>query len=270
MVRRAHAREPRIHWPSMLFRLALLASLLPTACFAQAPTYTYRVLRTYPHATTSYTEGLFFQDGLLYEGTGLEGHSGLLIYPLGSTTPTQHVDLAPQFFGEGIVADGNTLLQWTWQTHVGFVYDRSTLKLIRTFRYTGEGWGMTRTARELITSDGTATLRFRNPETFSETRSIVVHDGPTAIDQLNELEYIHGLIYSNVWHSDRIAEISPADGHVVAWIDCTGLLPAVERLTPESVLNGIAYDKRRNRLLVTGKQWPRLFEIKVVPQGRRT
>ena len=254
----------------MLSRLALfLPLLLPVVLRAQVPTYTYRVLHTYSHSTTSYTEGLFFQDGLLYEGTGLEGHSGLLIYPLGSTTATQHVELSPQLFGEGIIANGSTLLQWTWQSHVGFVFDRTTLKLIRTFRYTGEGWGMTRTARELITSDGTATLRFRNPDTFVETRSIVVHDGPTAIDQINELEYIHGLIYSNVWHSDRVAEISPVDGHVVAWIDFAGLLPAVERLTPESVLNGIAYDKQRDRLFVTGKQWPRLFEVKVVPQGAK-
>ena len=257
-------------WPRMLRRLAcFLPLLLAVVSRAQAPTYSYRVVRTYPHSTTSYTEGLFFEDGLMYEGTGLEGHSGLLIYPLGRTTPTQQVDLPPQFFGEGILANGKTLLQWTWQSHTGFVYDRTTLKLLRTFRYTGEGWGMTRTAHELITSDGSATLRFRDPDSFAETRSIVVHDGPTAIDQLNELEYVHGLIYSNVWHSDRVAEISPADGHVVAWIDFAGLLPAVERLTSESVLNGIAYDTKRDRLFVTGKQWPRLFEVQVVPRGPR-
>ncbi len=250
----------------MLTRLAFVLLTLTAVLQSQAPTYTYKVLHTYPHSTHSYTEGLFYQNGLLYEGTGLEGHSGLLIYPLGSIFPIQHVDLPPQYFGEGIINNGSNLLQWTWQSHIGFLYDRFTLRQIGTFHYTGEGWGITRTARELITSDGTATLRFRNPATFAETRSILVHDGPTPIDQLNELEFIHGLIYANVWHSDRIARISPVDGRVLSWIDCTGLLPDAQRLTPESVLNGIAYDPQHDRLFVTGKQWPTLFEIKVMPQ----
>ncbi len=251
----------------MLTRLAALVLLTASvAARAQTPTYTYKVLHTYPHDPTSYTEGLFYRDGLLYEGTGLEGHSGILIYPLGATTPSQHTTLAPEFFGEGIIDNGSDLLQWTWQSHTGFLYNRHTLKQTGTFHYTGEGWGITRTPRELITSDGSATLRFRNPASFAETRSLLVHDGPTPIDQLNELEYVHGLIYSNVWHSDRIAEISPTDGHVVAWIDLSGLLPASRRLNPEAVLNGIAFDRGRNRLFVTGKQWPTIFEIRAIPQ----
>lgn len=254
----------------MLARLTLLLSFLPTPTSAQAPAFTYKVLHRYPHATSSYTEGLFYLHGLMYESTGLEGHSGILIYPLGSTTPTQHIDLPPQYFGEGLINNGAHLLQWTWQSHTGFIYatgpDRQTLRQTGIFHYTGEGWGMTRTSRELITSDGTSTLRFRNPATFAETRSILVHDGPTPIDQLNELEYIRGEIYANIWHSDRIARISPADGHVIAWIDCTGLLPAGQRPNPEAVLNGIAYDSGHDRLFVTGKLWPTIFEIKVVAQ----
>ena len=144
------------------------------------------------------------------------------------------------------------------------MYDRFSLRLVQELTYAGEGWGMTRTSKEIITSDGTATLRFRDPATFKETRHITVHDGKTTIDQLNELEFIKGEIYANVWHSDRIARISPKDGQVVGWIDLSGLLPAHQKLNDESVLNGIAYDAAHDRLFVTGKQWPTIFEIKVV------
>ena len=177
---------------------------------------------------------------------------------------SQHIDLPPQYFGEGIVDWGPNIYEWTWQSHVCFVYDRFTLRVVKQFTYSGEGWGMTRTAKELITSDGTATLRFRDPETFQETRHIVVKDGNRFIDRLNELEYIHGEIYANVWHSDLIARISPLDGHVIAWGDLTGLLPKTQKVDAESVLNGIAYDAEHDRLFVTGKQWPVIFEIKVL------
>ncbi len=179
----------------------------------------------------------------------------------------QQADLAPQFFGEGIVDWGANLYEWTWQSHVGFVYDRFSLRQLRQFTYSGEGWGMTRNARELITSDGTSTLRFRNPESFAETRHITVRDGDRVIDQLNELEFIKGEIYANVWHSDRIARIAPSDGHVIAWIDLYGLLPDDQRVNAESVLNGIAYDAEHDRIFVTGKQWPTIFEIRVLPQN---
>jgi glutamine cyclotransferase len=138
---------------------------------------------------------------------------------------------------------------------------------VKQFTYPGEGWGMTRTAKEIITSDGTSVLRFRNPETFAETRHIVVKDGATPIAQLNELEYIKGEIYANVWHSNRIARISPKDGHVIAWIDLTGLLPEDQMINAESVLNGIAWDAQHDRLFVTGKQWPKIFEIRIVPKA---
>ncbi len=242
----------------------LVASLLDADCAAAAPVSGYKVVAKYPHSTDSYTEGFLYLNGLFYEGTGLKGHSALVAIQPETGKPVQRLDLAPQYFGEGIVDWGPNIYEWTWQSHVCFVYDRFSLQTIKQFTYTGEGWGMTRTTKELITSDGTATLRFRDPNTFKETRHIVVKDGKKIIEQLNELEFIKGEIYANVWHSDLIARISPQDGHVVAWIDLTGLLPAAQRVNEESVLNGIAYDAQHDRLFVTGKQWPAVFEIKVV------
>jgi glutaminyl-peptide cyclotransferase len=177
-------------------------------------------------------------------------------------------DLPSGYFGEGIVDWGPYLLEWTWTTHVCFVYDRATLKPVTQFTYGGEGWGMTRTEKELITSDGSATLRFRDPNTFQETHRVLVKDGNRTIDQLNELEYVKGEIYATIWHSDRIARISPQDGYVIAWIDLAGLLPSCQKLDAESVLNGIAYDSQRDRLFLTGKQWPFVFEIKITNHRR--
>ena len=248
--------------------LALVAKLFSATGLAATPVFGYKVVATYPHFTDSYTEGFFYRNGLFYEGTGLEGHSAVLVITPATGRPVQHVDLPPQYFGEGIVDWGPNLYEWTWQSHLCFVYDRFSLTLRKQFTYTGEGWGITRTATELITSDGTATLRFRDPETFRETRRILIHDGAQPVTQLNELEYIHGEIYANIWHSDRIARISPRDGHVIAWIDLTGLLPEDQKRTAESVLNGIAYDLQHDRLFVTGKQWPTIFEIKVVPRSK--
>jgi len=179
----------------------------------------------------------------------------------------QRRDLPQPYFGEGIVDWGPNIYEWTWQSHICFVYDRFSLRTVKQFTYSGEGWGMTRTAKEIVTSDGTATLRFRDPNTFKETRHIAVSDASRLVDRLNELEYIHGEIYANVWHSDRIARISPRDGHVIAWIDLTGLLPAGQKIDDESVPNGIAYDAQHDRIFVTGKQWPTIFEIKIVPRA---
>jgi len=255
-----------------LAKLTLLLSL-PLPCLAATPIYTYKVIAKYPHSTHNYTEGFFYKDGLFYEGTGLEGHSQILITEPATGKVIHHIDIPPQYFGEGIIDYGPNLLEWTWQTHIGFVIDRTTLRTISQFHYDGEGWGMTRTPTEIITSDGTSTLRFRNPTTFAETRNILVHDGPALVEQLNELEYIpaHGSqkeaeIYANIWHSERIARISPYDGHVIACIDLTGILPVSQKIDAESVLNGIAYDAKRDRLFVTGKQWPTIFEIKPIPR----
>lgn len=246
----------------------MAACLLSGGCAAGAPIQGYRVVRRLPHSTESYTEGLLYLNGLFYEGTGLEGHSELVVTEPETGKAVQSVALPPRYFGEGIVDWGPNLYEWTWKSRVCFVYDRFSLRLIRQMGYDGEGWGMTRTARELITSDGTATLRFRDPESFRETRHIVVHDGERAVDELNELEFIKGVIYANVWHSDRIARISPRDGRVLDWIDLTGLLPANQRVNDESVLNGIAYDAGHDRIFVTGKQWPTVFEIQVLGHPR--
>ncbi len=244
------------------------ASLCPANALAATPVFTYKVVAKYPHSTRSYTEGFFFLNGNFYEGTGLKGHSEILVTDPQTGQVQAHVDLPPQYFGEGIVDWGPELLEWTWQSHIGFVIDRYSLRTLREFHYTGEGWGMTRSAKQIITSDGTSTLRFRNPETFAEQRLLTVTDEGKPVDQLNELEYIHGGIYANVWHTDRIARISPKTGHVLSWIDCTGLLPPDQRVDTESVLNGIAFDPIHDRLFVTGKQWPTIFEIKVVPKPR--
>jgi glutamine cyclotransferase len=248
----------------------LLISLLLLLTPPSAPVSTYKIVARYPHSTSSYTEGFFYLNGLFYEGTGMRGHSALLAIEPATGKIVQEADLAGDYFGEGIVDSGSNILQWTWQTHTGFILDRFSLRVLGQFHYEGEGWGMTRIHNAIVTSDGTATLRFRDPKNFKETRHILVHDGATRIDQLNELEYIPartggGEIYANVWHSDRIARISPEDGHVIGWIDLTGILPASERTNPEAVLNGIAYDAKNERLFVTGKLWPTIFEIKVIP-----
>ena len=252
----------------LLRGLVCLALFQTVAAQAAAPAVVpvlgYKVVAKLPHSTENYTEGFFYRDGMFYEGTGLKGHSELLVTQPETGKVLQKLDLAPEYFGEGIVDSGPYLYEWTWQSHIGFVYDRFSLRKIREFTYTGEGWGMTRTATQIVTSDGTSTLRFRDPATFQEVRHIVVRDGKHPIEQLNELEYIKGEIYANIWHSDRIARISPKDGHVIAWIDLTGILPDDQKVNAESVLNGIAYDAQHDRLFVTGKQWPAIFEIKVV------
>lgn len=244
----------------------MLISSARAASPKNAPVFGYKVVATYPHSTESYTEGFLYLNGLFYEGTGLNGHSEILVTKPETGEVLQRHVLPPEYFGEGIVDWGANLIEWTWQSHVAFVFDRFSFQLVGKFHYAGEGWGMTRTAKELVTSDGTATLRFRDPKAFAETRHIVVRDGLKKITMLNELEYVKGEIYANVWHTDSIARISPKDGHVIGWIDLTGLLPADQRADNESVLNGIAYDARHDRLFVTGKRWPKIFEIKLVPK----
>jgi glutamine cyclotransferase len=256
-----------------MFRLtqrALLAILLLLATFpltAAAPVDGYKVIAQFPHSTKNCTEGFFYKDGMFYEGTGMLGRSSVFATQPATGSILQHLEIDPKLFGEGIVDWGPYLYEWTWKSHICFVYDRFSLRLIRQLTYTGQGWGMTRNDHDIITSDGTASLRFRNPETFQETRHIVVHDGGRHIGQLNELEFIQGQIYANIWHSDRIARIDPATGRVLGWIDLAGLLPASQNVDDESVLNGIAYDPEHNRLFVTGKQWPTIFQIQNVPRG---
>jgi glutaminyl-peptide cyclotransferase len=247
----------------------MVAALVFSQVYADAaPVYGYRVVATFPHSTESYTEGFFYLDGIFYEGIGINGHSAILAVAPETGRILHRQDLPPEYFGEGIVDWGPYVYEWTWKSHVCFVYDRFSLQVVKRFAYAGEGWGMTRTKKELITSDGTATLRFRNPETFRETRHILVKDGTKVISQLNELEFIKGEIYANLWHSDMIARISPRDGHVIAWIDLKGLLPAEQRIDDEAVLNGIAYDAKYDRIFVTGKRWPTVFQIEIVQRPR--
>jgi glutaminyl-peptide cyclotransferase len=227
---------------------------------------TYQVVHSYPHDRSAFTQGLIYLDGHLYESTGLKGQSSLRMVDLESGKILQYAAVASDYFGEGLAAWGSTLIQLTWQNRIALVYDRFSFRELRTFQYPGEGWGLTEDGKNLILSDGTATLRFLDPVTFREVRSITVKSRGAPVTKLNELEYIHGEIYANIWYSDRIARISPATGKVIAWIDLAGLLPASEHSSPDAVLNGIAYDPQHDRLFVTGKLWPKLFEIRIVPR----
>jgi glutamine cyclotransferase len=230
-----------------------------------APTYGYQVVRSYPHDRTAFTQGLIFRDGVLYEGTGLKGRSGIRKVKLETGEVLDITPLAAQYFGEGITDWKGQLIQLTWQAEIGFVYDLKTFERQRTFSYTGEGWGLTHDDTHVIMSDGSADLRLLDPATLKETGRITVRDQNGPVPQLNELEYVKGEIYANVWQTERIARISPRDGHVVGWIDLHGLLTPAQRQGTD-VLNGIAYDAAGDRLFVTGKLWPRLFEIKVTPR----
>jgi len=255
----------------------VVAAIVSSLCLAaQQPSagirnYGYRVVKSYPHDSSAFTQGLVFVDGSLYESTGLAGRSTLRRVDLETGRSLQQYTVLPQYFAEGLTSWGSDLIQLTYQTQVGFVYDRATLKLKSSFPYTGEGWGLTHDGKRLIVSDGTANLRFWDPVTFRETGRLAVRERGQPVRDLNELEYVRGQIFANIWHTDRIARISPATGDVVGWIDLKNLLKpgeiaAAPELANEAVLNGIAYDASRDRLFVTGKLWPRLFEVRLVAQ----
>lgn len=225
--------------------------------------YGYAVRAQWPHDTDAFTQGLVFRDGLLYESTGLRGRSSVRVGRLGEVEPRSRHALEARYFGEGLAVVGERLVQLTWQSGVGFVYDRATLAPVGEFRYGGEGWGLTYDGARLIMSDGTSRLRFLDPRTFAEVGGVEVRDAGVAVTRLNELEYIDGEVFANVWLTDRIARIDPLDGRVRGWVDLTGLRP----VGAEDVLNGIAWDAVGRRLLVTGKLWPTIFEIALVPIG---
>jgi glutaminyl-peptide cyclotransferase len=229
------------------------------------PTEGYRIVHVYPHDPGAFTQGLVYVDGHLYESTGMNGRSSLRMVDLQSGKVLQHHELPAEYFGEGLTDWGSSLVQLTWKAGTAVVYDRFSFALQRTLHYKGEGWGLTQDGKSLIMSDGSPVLRFLDPRTFREIRKLSVTDenGHPVLD-LNELEYIRGEIYANVWHTDRIARISPRTGKVLGWIDLSGLLDKSQLSDPDAVLNGIAYDSRFDRLFVTGKLWPKLFEIKVV------
>jgi glutaminyl-peptide cyclotransferase len=241
------------------------ASLAP-AQPSQARQYRYHVIHTYPHDPSAFTQGLEYHDGVLYEGTGLNGRSSVRKEDLATGTVLASTKLNSDYFGEGITVIHRQILELTWQSQMAFVYNQDNLQPVHTFTYTGEGWGLANDGHTLYMSDGSPDIRCLDPDTFAERRRITVHDGPTSIALLNELECVHGEIFANIWHSDRIARIRPTDGTVTGWIDLTGLLPQQDRKGGEAVLNGIAYDAPANRLFVTGKLWPKLFEIELLPE----
>lgn len=228
----------------------------------------YRVVATYPHDTEAFTQGLIFYDGQLYEGTGLNGESSLRRVDLASGTVLQRIDLPAEYFGEGIALFNDRIYQLTWQNKIGLIYDRASFTQLGSWSYETEGWGLTHDGSQLIMSDGSDTLRFLDPQTLAVQRSVQVRAEGQPVTRLNELEYIDGQVYANIWQTDMIARIDPQSGAVTAWIDLSGLLPLEERLPNTDVLNGIAYDPATDRLFVTGKRWPKLYEIALVePQA---
>ena len=227
------------------------------------PVYSYNIVNTYPHDPDAFTQGLVFEDGVLYEGTGLHGQSSLRRVELETGDILQIRELSDEFFGEGITIYGNRIIQLTWQSHIGFVYDKNSFELLQEFNYSTEGWGITHDGTRLIMSGGTSTLHFLDPQTFEEIGQVEVFDNDGPVTRLNELEYVQGEIYANVWQTDRIARIAPETGRVVGWIELGGLLTAEDCSQPVDVLNGIAYDADNGRLFVTGKLWPKLFEIEL-------
>jgi glutaminyl-peptide cyclotransferase len=232
------------------------------------PVDSYRVVKSYPHDPSAYTQGLIYRDGFLFESTGLNGRSSLRKVRLETGEVVQQRRIDQAHFAEGLADWKDQLVQLTWQSNVAFVYEFASFAPRKTYDYSGEGWGLTHDGKRFILSDGTNQLRFLDSETFRQIGRVSVMDGQTPVRDLNELEFIRGEIYANVWHTDRIARISPETGRVVRWIDLRGLMSAGYKLDPEAVLNGIAYDAARNRLFVTGKLWPRVFEIEVIQRGR--
>jgi glutamine cyclotransferase len=226
--------------------------------------YTYKIIKTYPHDHEAFTQGLAFEKGFLYEGTGLYGRSSVRKIHLETGRTEQMYKLPAQYFGEGITVYKNTVIQLTWRSQIGFVYDKKSFKLLRIFHYPTEGWGITHDGKQFIMSDGTAKLYFLHPETFQKRGVIEVHDLNGPVENLNELEYVRGRIYANVWKTDTIAIIDPGTGRVTGWIHLKGILSSGTLRKHVDVLNGIAYDKKEGRLFVTGKLWPVLFEMELV------
>jgi len=246
--------------------LALPAAWLAAApACAAIPVYGYHVVRVYPHDPDAFTEGLFYLHGDLYESTGLNGRSEIRKERLETGQVLMRRELPGGYFGEGIVASGDRLIQLTWRTQVGFIYDLNTFRPIGQFAYPGEGWALTGDGRRIIMSDGTPVLRFLDPRTLKEVGRVTVTADGRPVANVNELEWVKGEVLANIWMTNRIARIDPASGRVVGWIDLSDIIsPAEVAPDPDNVLNGIAYDAAHDRLFVTGKRWPKLFEIKLV------
>lgn len=250
----------------VLFLAFLTAIIFFPSCASRTPKteiYDYKIINIYPHAQDAFTQGLVFEDGILYEGTGLNGKSSLRKVDLKSGNILDVYKLPDEFFGEGITVCGDKIIQLTWRSNTGFIYEKHGFNLVGKFSYPFEGWGITYNGRHLIASDGTPTLHFLNPLTFKEEATVKVHDSYGEVDRLNELEYINGEIYANVWRTERIARIDPETGNLLGWINLSGLLDHLGTRGNVDVLNGIAYDAKSEHLFVTGKLWPKIFEIEI-------
>jgi glutaminyl-peptide cyclotransferase len=248
---------------------AAAAGAAPATAAAEIPVYSVEVVHTYPHDVAAFTEGLFYLNGFLYESTGLEQHSSIRKVRLETGEVVQKLDIAPQYFGEGIVNWKNRIIGLTWKTEVGFVFNLASFKLERKFSYSGEGWGLTQDGKEIIMSDGSSQLRFLDPDTLQETHRIEVRLRGKAVPNVNELEWVKGEIFANVWQTSWILRIDPISGAVVGVIDTKGLLKQSDIVPGQTdVLNGIAYDAKHDRLFVTGKNWPKLFEIQLTANLR--
>ena len=244
--------------------LACMMTPLTIAKVTAATLDSYQVIHTYPHDPNAFTQGLVYVDGHLYESTGLRGRSSVRMVDLSTGNLLQKHDLAPEHFGEGLTDWDSTLIQLTWTSHIAFVYDRFSFSVQRTFSYAGEGWGLTHDATQLIMSDGSSYLRFLDPKSFRVTRKLhVVDESGHPVQNLNELEFIRGEIFANIWQTDEIVRISPQSGKVIGRLDLSGIIDKRELHEEGAVLNGIAYDRTRDRIFVTGKLWPKLFEIKI-------
>jgi glutamine cyclotransferase len=256
------------HWTIILITLVITASLIMLGLLSNIPVdseplhYTYNIVNVYPHDESAFTQGLVFENSFLYEGTGRYGQSTLRRVELETGNIIKLHSLPDQFFGEGITIFEDKIIQLTWKEGKGFVYERNSFELLQEFNYSTEGWGITHNGTALIMSDGTATLHFLDPETFQTISQVEVYD-EEPVSLLNELEYINGRIYANIWTEDKIAIINPQTGQVTGWIDLTGITD-LENQNPNNVLNGIAYDQNEDRLFVTGKMWSKLFEIELV------
>jgi glutamine cyclotransferase len=248
--------------------LLLLAASCGASATAEPPVDGYRVVREYPHDPAAFTQGLVYLDGKLYESTGLNRQSTVREVRLEDGQVLRSVSIAPQYFGEGLVNWGSELLSLTWQDGIGFRWNRADLKPKGSFRYEGEGWGLTQDGKHIILSDGTDQLRFLDPATMREEKRVAVTYKGQPVERLNELEWVKGEIFANIWMGRRIARIDPKSGIVKGWIDLTQLALENANGDPDAVLNGIAYDSRGDRLFVTGKNWPKLFEIDIVPRAK--
>lgn len=250
--------------------LILTAALMACSCGSATPQnvpaeYGYEVVHTYPHDTSAFTEGLFFLDGYLYESTGLERESSIRKVRLETGEIVQRYDLPAQYFGEGIIHWKDRLIQLSYQTHVGFVYDLASFRVLRQFEYPGEGWALTQDGKRILMSDGTPEIRFWDPDTLRETGRITVTKQGQPLKNVNELEWVNGEIYANIWLTDLMVRIDPSSGAVVGVVDLSGLLNRSDYKEGQTdVLNGIAYDAKGGRLFVTGKRWPKVFEIRLV------